>query len=215
MQKVNVSEIQEKEVKESTFLKPGVHDCKINPWTVSEGQYEGVVLNVESDGKAFSESLSMPSDSSDDSINRNTKVVRALKHICTKVPGVTEADFNAMYEGASSLPQLVQGLNRLTAGKNVRLKFGARERLGKQKKDAEGNLLNHADGSPDMYPNSHWPYIPYKGKFINFAESISTNPTKLKFSMDNPYDVWALTKATSIEELEGSTSTVVKDDLPF
>lgn len=214
MQKVNVSEIQEKEVKESAFLKPGVHDCKINPWTVSEGQYEGIVLNVESDGKAFSESISMPSDTSEESTIRNQKAVRALKHICTKVPGVTEDDFNAMYNAAADgggLPQLVQGLNRLTAGKSVRLKFGARERLGKQKKDAEGNLLNHADGSPDMYPNSHWPYIPYKGKFINFAESISTNPTKLKFSMDNPYDVWALPKGTPVGELSGAT----KDDADF
>ncbi len=211
MQKVNLNDIPETAPKESTFLTPGVHDCKIQPWTVAEGQYEGVVLNVESNGKSFSESMSMPSENSEDSMTRNKKAVKALKHICTKIDGVTEEDFNAMYEAANTLPQLVQGLNKLTSGKNIRLKFGARERPGKQKKDAEGNPVVNADGTPDMYKNSYWPYIPYKGNFVNFAENINTNPTKLKFSMDNKYDVWALQTSTPVGELAGT----VKDDLPF
>lgn len=177
MKKIDVSNMNG-DMQSSPYLTYGIQEVEIKDFVVNEqGSIPSMDLTMTdfSGTKSASSRFYFPEGAEEADTKTYQRSVYQIKHIATKVVNSTE--FDQAYEMSANLSQFAINLNKLLAGKRLRIKFSGKEIAGKDGKQ-------------------NWFKAVISG--MNFAESLSTNPTKLKFDPNNQYDVKRLTVPTDM-----------------
>jgi len=170
----------EEKVFESKYITPGINEVTIAGITSNESGTPYVEFNFVS-MKNNNQTASIKFYLSDAASKRS---LEKIKHIATKV--VSESDIDNVQ--ATSITDYSTKLSNLLVGKSLRIKFSGETVAGKEGK---GNWIKATIGLP------------------TFAESLTVNPTKLKFDPNNQYDMKPLPAVTNV------SSSTVTSDLPF
>lgn len=168
----DTSSVVEREVQESTYIKPGINEpVSMESFVANTENVPYMQVEFSCNGKTASGRFYLPEGADEESVkNRNSNLAR-IKHMATKV--VTAEEFDAAGKSSSNLTQYCENLTTLLKGKTFRMKFSGKQMPGKDGKK-EWDLAT--------IPNQR------------FAESleIPREKTKLVYDPKNQYDYKAL-----------------------